>query len=75
MDATRTAFTTGAQADRDANGVMSEFAYIHPIANTAITVPSGLAVTCSPAGVFHPTLGFQLDTPGPCTATDGFAQF
>ncbi len=68
-------FTTGAVADLNGNGTLSEFGYIHPVAGTAITVGSGLATTCNPAGTFHPTLGFELDVPGPCTAFDGFSEF
>ena len=75
VDATATAFTIGAQGDLDGNGTPSEFGYVHPVAGTAVTVPSGLATTCNPAGVFHPTLGFQLDTVGPCAAVDGRSQF
>ena len=75
VNGAQTAFTIGAQGDLDGNGVASEFGYVHPVAGTVTTVPSGLAATCNPAGVFHPTLGFQLDTTGPCTAIDGRSRF
>jgi type IV pilus assembly protein PilA len=74
-DPTGASFTTGAVADLNGNGVWSEYGYIHPIAGTLTTVGSGLATTCNPAGTFHPTIGFELDVPGPCTAFDGFSEF
>jgi type IV pilus assembly protein PilA len=74
VDASAAAFTAGARGDLDGNGTPSEFGYVHPIAGLSAGVASGLALTCSPNGVFNPN-GLQLETVGPCTAHDGSSRY
>jgi len=74
VDPTGAAFTAGARGDLDGNGVPSEFGYVHPLAGASAGVPSSLAGSCSPNGIFNP-VGLQLETAGPCTALDGTSLF
>jgi prepilin-type N-terminal cleavage/methylation domain-containing protein len=73
-DLTGTAFTAGARGDLDGNTTPSEFGYVLPLPGATAGVPSTLAPSCSPNGVFSPT-GPQLATVGPCTNVDGTSRF
>jgi prepilin-type N-terminal cleavage/methylation domain-containing protein len=73
-DPANAAFTAGARGDLDANGVPSEFGYVHPLPGATAGVASALVPTCSVNGVFNPN-ALQLETVGPCTAFDGTARF
>jgi prepilin-type N-terminal cleavage/methylation domain-containing protein len=73
-DPTDAAFTAGARGDLDGNGVPSEFGYVHPLAGASAGVASTLVPSCSVNGVFNPG-ALQLETVGPCTATDGTSRF
>lgn len=73
-DAANAAFTAGALGDIDANGVPSEFGYVHPVAGATAGVASLLVPSCSVNGVYNPR-ALQLETVGPCTAVDGTSRF
>ena len=70
-------YALGATSDLDANGVLSDYGYLHPVPG-GISAPVGPALgTCNPAGVYNPaTLGQDLlNTVGPCEALDGQSEF
>jgi type IV pilus assembly protein PilA len=69
-----TQWSAGARGNLDGNAVFSNFAYIHPLPG----VLAGLAVlTCPAGGTYNAAaaLNNQLNTVGPCGATDGQSAF
>ena len=70
------AFTAAAEGDLDADGVLSNFGYVHPAtaAGPGVAPPFG---PCVNTGTWDATMGTPtlLNTVGPCTAVDGQSVF